>query len=262
MDPSLRTAASGMIAQQTRVDIIANNLANVNTTAFKRSRAHFEDLLYQTIQGNRLVGEFSENALPAVQVGRGTRLSATLRVHTQGSLEPTLRPMDVAIDGPGFFQVEMPDGSLAYTRDGSFQVSADGVLMTQSGYPVVPDVSFPAEFSDVVFSRDGTVSAVDGVTGELVEIGRLELVRFPNPTGLLARGENLLTETPSSGAPFVGVPQEEGFGKLVAGHLETSNVEIVQEMVDMISALRAYEIASKAIQTSEDMADVTSSLFR
>lgn len=262
MDPSLRTAASGMIAQQTRVDVIANNLANVNTTAFKRSRAHFEDLLYQTIQGTRVVGELGETALPAVQVGRGVRLSATPRVDTQGSFEQTGRPLDVAIDGDGYFQVELPDGNLAYTRDGNLQLSPDGDLMSSSGYRLMPPISLPSEITQVVISRDGSVSTSDAASGDLVEIGRLELVKFPNPTGLLARGQNLLLETESSGPPLSGMPEEEGFGRLVASTLETSNVQIVQEMVDMIAAQRAYEIASKAVQTSEEMADVASNLFR
>jgi len=262
MDPSLRTAASGMIAQQTRVDVIANNLANVNTTAFKRSRAHFEDLLYQTIQGTRLVGELGETALPAVQVGRGVRLSATPRVDTQGSFELTGRPLDVAIDGTGYFQVELPDGNLAYTRDGNLQLSADGTLITASGYRIMPEISFPTDIADVVISRDGTVNTSDAATGELIEVGRLELVRFPNRTGLMSRGQNLLLETEASGPPLSGMPEEDGFGRLVASTLETSNVQIVQEMVDMIAAQRAYEIASKAVQTSEEMADVASNLFR
>ena len=178
-DPSLRTAASGMIAQQTRVDVIANNLANVNTTAFKRSRAHFEDLLYQTIQGTQLVGELDEGSLPAIQVGRGVRLAATPRVDTQGSFEPTGRALDVAIDGDGYFQVELPDGKNAFTRDGSFQLSPDGTLMTSSGYQLSPPISFPTEVSEVVISRDGTVSTRDAGSGDLLEVGRIELVRFP-----------------------------------------------------------------------------------
>lgn len=262
MDPSLRTAASGMIAQQTRVDIIANNLANVNTTAFKRSRAHFEDLLYQTIQGTRLVGEFDQTALPPVQVGLGVRLAATPRIHTQGSLEQTGRSLDIAILGDGFFQVELPDGELAYTRDGSFGISSDGTLITSSGYPLVPDIAFPIDSPNIVIARDGTVSARDGASPDLIDIGQIELARFPNQTGLLAYGQNLLIETDASGPPFLGFPQEEGFGRLQPGSLELSNVEIVQEMVDMIAAQRAYEIAAKAVQTSEEMADVASSLFR
>lgn len=262
MDPSLRTAASGMIAQQTRVDVIANNLANVNTTAFKRSRAHFEDLLYQTIQGTRLVGEFDETALPAIQVGRGVKLAGTPRNHAQGTLEPTNRPMDVAIDGEGFFQVELPDGELAYTRDGSFELSSDGSLVTSSGYPLSPPITFSVETPNVVIARDGTVSVQEGISADLIAVGEIELVRFPNPTGLIAIGQNLLQETEASGPPYEGLPQQDGFGRLNPGHLETSNVEIVHEMVDMIAAQRAYEIAAKAVQTSEEMADVASSLFR
>ncbi len=262
MDPSLRAAASGMIAQQTRVEIIANNLANVNTNGFKRSRAHFEDLLYQMIQSSRLTGEFGETALPAVQIGRGTRLAAVRRIHAQGALEPTGRPLDLAIEGEGLFQVRLPDGSVAYTRDGSFDLSAEGTLVTSQGYPVLPDVSFPPDSTEVALSRDGTVSVREGFAGELIDVGRVELARFPNPTGLLSIGENLLRETQASGRPLTGYPQSDGLGRIVPGSLESSNVEIVQEMVDMIAALRAYEISARAVQTSEQMAEVTNGIFR
>lgn len=262
MDPSLRTAATGMMAQQTRVEVISNNLANVNTPGFKRSRAHFEDLLYQTVQGQTTLGTGDAETLPAVQIGRGTRLSAIQRIELQGSLEMTGRPLDLGIEGDGYFQVQRPDGQMAYTRDGSFSVSDRGQMVTSSGYGLVPDISIPNGATELGISRTGVVTALVAGSADPVELGRIELARFPNPPGLLALGENLFAETQASGHPILGVPQEEGVGRLVQGSLEGSNVEVVQEMVEMIAALRAYEINSKAVQTSEQMADTTNAMVR
>lgn len=261
MNPALRTAASGMMAQQLRTEVISNNLANVNTTGFKRSRAHFEDLLYQTVQGSGVVGSQDAETLPAVQIGRGVRLSSVQRLHTQGTLEQTSRPLDLAIEGDGFFQVQLPDGSIAYTRDGSFSVSDEGVLVTQGGYTVVPGIQIPTEAATITISKTGVVS-VETPTGGSQEIGRIELARFSNPSGLLAIGENLLKDTPASGQPILSYPGEEGMGRLLQGHLESSNVEIVQEMVDMITSLRAYELNSKAVQNAEEMSQIANALIR
>lgn len=262
MDPSLRTAATGMRAQQIRTEVIANNLANVNTTAFKRSRAHFEDLLYQTVQGSTTVGSPEAATMPAIQVGRGVRLSAVQRVHSNGALEQTGRPFDMAIEGEGFFQVQLPSGQVGYTRDGSFTVSDQGTLVTQGGYTIVPGIQVPNDASEVQISRTGivTVSRSDSIEQE--EIGRIELARFANPSGLLSLGENLYGQTPASGEPILGFPQEEGMGRLLQGTLEASNVEIVQEMVDMITSMRAYEINSKSVKNSEQMAEIASSMVR
>ena len=260
MDPTLKTAATGMAAQQTRIDVIANNLANVNTPGFKRSRAHFEDLLYQTVEGEELLGTTEVEVTESAQVGRGTRLSGIMRVHEQGTLEITGRPMDLSIDGEGFFQVRRPDGTLAYSRDGSFTISDQGVLVTSSGYALVPEVSVPEDMTQVTISRTGVVSGSGAGQAAPVEIGRIELVRFPNPPGLIALGENLLQESAASGQPILGSPQEEGFGRIIQGALEASNVQVVQEMVDMIAALRAYEINAKAVEASEEMANVTSQM--
>jgi flagellar basal-body rod protein FlgG len=262
MDPALRTAATGMMAQQTRVEVIANNLANVNTTGFKRSRAHFEDLLYQTAQGPSTVGEAAAQNLPAVQVGRGTRLAAVQRVDGQGPLEPTGRPLDLAIEGEGYFQVQLPNGAIGYTRDGSFTISDQGLLVNHAGYQVLPGVAVPHDTTQIMVSRTGTVSVLTTSTADPVELGRLELARFSNAPGLLALGENLFGETAASGPPLQGFPQDDGMGRLLQGHLEGSNVEIVQEMVDMIAAMRAYEINSKAIRTAEEMAQVATSMVR
>ncbi len=262
MDPALRAAATGMMAQQTRVEVISNNLANVNTTGFKRSRAHFEDLLYQTVREAQVVQEGSVETLPAVQVGRGTRLSAVTRIDGQGPLQPTGRPLDLAIEGDGFFQVRLPNGDTGYTRDGGLTLSDRGTLVTAGGYPLIPEVTLPADAGELVISRNGVVATLYPGGSEMVELGRIELVRFANPAGMRALGENLLAETPASGNPLSGYPQEDGFGRVVQGALEGSNVEVVQEMVEMITALRAYEINSKAIRTAEQMTEMANNLIR
>ncbi len=263
MDPALRAAASGMMAQQTRSEVIANNLANVNTTGFKRSRAQFEDLLYQNVQGAAVIGAPESQTTPAVQVGRGTRLTAVTRLHTQGTLETTNRPLDVAIEGEGFFQVQVGQGQLAYTRDGSFQISDQGVLVTSEGYTVQPSIRIPSDATTVSISRTGVVTATRGNdASKPQEVGRLELARFVNPAGLMTQGQNLYTATAASGEAQAGFPQDDGLGTLVQGSLEGSNVEIVQEMVDMITAMRAYEINSKAIKNSEDMLEIADNLVK
>lgn len=250
-----------MAAQQTRTEVIANNLANVNTTGFKRSRAHFVDLLYQTVQGPATLGGPEPGQLPAIQVGRGVRLAAVERLHTQGAFEQTGRALDLSIEGEGFFQVQMPNGKLAYTRDGSFTLSEDGTLTTQGGYPLSPAVTVPEDATGITVGRGGVVTA-QFAGGESREIGRIELARFANPAGLMALGENLYTETPSAGAPIAGFPQEDGMGAVQQGALETSNVEIVQEMVDMITSMRAYEINSKAIKNAEEMSEIANNMVR
>lgn len=263
MDPALRAAASGMMAQQTRSEVIAHNLANVNTTGFKRSRAQFEDLLYQTVQGAAVLGQAESQTHPAVQVGRGVRLTAVQRMHAQGTLETTNRPLDVAIEGDGFFQVQTGQGQLAYTRDGGFEISDQGVLVTSQGYTVQPTIRVPNDATSVSISRTGVVSATRGENSSTPEeLGRIELARFVNPAGLMAQGENLYTPTAASGEAVTGFPQDDGMGRLVQGALEGSNVEVVQEMVDMITAMRAYEINSKAIKNSEEMLEIANNLVR
>jgi flagellar basal-body rod protein FlgG len=253
-----------MQAQQTRTDVIANNLANVNTTGFKRSRAHFEDLLYQTLQGPATLGSRDTEQLPSVQVGLGTRLTAVQRIDEQGSLEQTSRPLDLAIQGEGYFEVQLPNGNTAYTRDGSLQVSDQGVLITNQGYAVQPPIKIPKEATSITVSETGVITAngMPGATGGTQELGRLELSRFPNSSGLESMGQNLFSETPSSGEAIKGMPTEDGNGSIAQGYLESSNVQIVTEMVDMITAQRAYEINSKAIKNSEDMAQTANSLMR
>jgi flagellar basal-body rod protein FlgG len=262
MDPALHAAASGMMAQQTRTEVIANNLANVNTTGFKRSRAHFVDLLYQTVQGAQTVGNTDATTTPAIQVGRGTRLAGIQRLSAQGPLEATQRPLDIAINGEGFFQVQLSNGQTQYTRDGSFEISDQGTLVTHEGLTVLPGIKIPSDATDVTVAPNGIVSVTQPGSSAGVEIGRIELARFANPAGLLSAGENLYQATAASGDPVTGFPQDEGIGRVQQGYLEGSNVEIVQEMVDMISAMRAYEINSKAIKNSESMAEISNNLVR
>jgi flagellar basal-body rod protein FlgG len=262
MDPVLRTSATGMIAQQLRVEVIANNLANVNTTGFKRSRAHFEDLLYQMVQSPATVGGNGAQTTEGIQVGRGTRLAAVQRIDAQGAIEETGRPLDLAIDGEGLFQIRMPDGTAAYTRDGSFTVSDQGMIVTNSGYMLEPGITIPQDAKEISISRTGVVTAIVSDVANPIEIGRIELVRFSNAPGLRALGENLFAETPASGTASTGYPQEDGFGRLMQGGLESSNVEVVQEMVDMIAALRAYEVNSKAVKAGEQMSEMTNALLR
>jgi flagellar basal-body rod protein FlgG len=260
MDPGMRTSASGMIAQQKMVDVIANNLANVNTTGFKRSRASFEDVLYETVQGPRATD--GQTIVGPMQLGHGVRLAAVTRIHGQGGPETTGRPLDLAIDGEGFFQVQMPDGSIGYTRDGSFTLSDTGQLVTNNGNALVPGITIPPDASNITISEAGIVSVTGGTNQQSVEVGKIELARFANPTGLLSLGGNLYGETVASGQPSTGTPEEDGFGTLLQGTLESSNVEVVQEMTDMIAAQRAYEINARAISTAEEMSKSIDALLQ
>jgi flagellar basal-body rod protein FlgG len=262
MDPALRAAATGMMAQQTRTEVISNNLANVNTPGFKRSRAHFEDLLYQTVQGQQILGDPASETAPAIQVGRGTRLAGVQRMHQQGPLEQTGRNLDIAVEGEGFFQVQTPNGETTYTRDGSFQISDQGVLTTSNGYQLNPPIRVPSDSAELTISATGVVTVRRGQDVQPTEIGKIELARFANPSGLLSLGQNLYAPTASSGQPVVGFPSEDGMGRLEQGSLEGSNVEIVQEMVEMIAAMRAYEINSKAIKTADEMGQIANNITR
>ncbi|MBF6617801.1 flagellar basal-body rod protein FlgG [Pollutimonas thiosulfatoxidans] len=251
---SLWIAKTGLESQQTNMDVISNNLANVNTTGFKRSRAIFEDLMYQTVrQPGAQVG--AANQLPSgLQVGTGVRTVATERIHTQGNLKDTGNSMDIAIQGKGFLQVEMPDGTFAYTRDGSLQVDQNGQLVTAGGYPVQPPINIPDNALTLTIARDGTVSVTQpGATGTNVQIGQLQLSTFINPTGLQSAGENLYVETDASGPANFAQPGLDGAGLVLQQYTETSNVNVAEELVNMITTQRAYEMNSKAIQTSDQM---------
>lgn len=262
MNGSLRTSASGMIAQQKMIEVIANNLANVNTTGFKRSRVSFQDMLYETVRGLKPAGADGTDTVGPSQIGRGVRIAGINRIHAQGAVEQTGRSLDMAIDGDGFFQVQLPDQTIGYTRDGSLSLSDSGALVTHDGYQVLPGLFIPADATELTISATGEVSAtVPGQTAA-VEIGRIELARFINPSGLAAVGENLYAATPASGEAFLGLPGEEGFGRILQGSLESSNVEIVQEMTDMIAAQRAYEINARAISATDQMLQATNDLVR
>jgi flagellar basal-body rod protein FlgG len=250
---SLWISKTGLDSQQTQLDVIANNLANVSTTGFKRGRAVFEDLLYQTLRQPGAQSSQQTQLPSGLQLGTGVRPVATERIFTQGNLQQTGRSLDLAINGNGFFQVALPDGSAAYTRDGSFQVNAQGQLVTASGFAVQPQISIPTDALSISVGRDGTVSVVQPGSTQAVQVGSLTLAGFANPTGLLSYGENLYLETTASGAPAVAAAGSAGFGLINQGFVETSNVNVVEELVDMIQTQRAYEINSKAIQTSDQM---------
>ncbi len=253
MYPALWIAKTGLDAQQTRMSVIANNLANVSTTGFKRDRAAFEDLIYQNV---RQVGAQSseDTQLPSgLALGTGVRTVATQKLHTQGNITQTGNSFDLAVEGRGFFQVLHPDGSIVYTRDGTFGMSATGELVTNSGYAVEPSVTIPANTLSVTVGSDGIVSALVSGSSTPTQIGSITLADFINPTGLEAMGKNLFRETAASGSPTVTTPGTDGVGTLVQGSLESSNVNVVSELVNMIETQRAYEMNSKAISTTDDM---------
>jgi len=250
---SLWISKTGMDAQQTQLDVVANNLANVSTTGFKRARVQFEDLLYQNV---RQAGANSsqQTQLPTgLQIGTGVKPVATPRMFTQGNLQQSGNQLDVAISGQGFFQVTMPDGTLAYTRDGSFKVDANGQMVTSNGFSVSPAITIPATAQSVTIGQDGTVGITVAGQAAPTTVGTLQLANFVNPVGLEAKGMNLFTETAASGTPSANTPGTNGLGMLQQGYLETSNVNVVEELVTMIQTQRAYEINSKAIQTSDQM---------
>ena len=259
---ALRTASLGMTTQQAGVDNIANNLANANTVGYKRSAVVFQDLLYQSVQAAGQ-GEAGGGAQPAsLQMGHGAAAIATVRSFTQGGLTETGNALNLAINGDGFLQVRRPDGSIAYTRDGTFTLSGEGAVVTQTGLSLEPDITVPTEAVEIHISQDGVVSVrLQGEPG-MSEIGQLELARFANPGGLLPIGGNLYETTEASGEPTIGTPGQEGLGLVRQGFLETSNVDVVKEMVDLITAQRAYEINSKMVTTSEDMLQIANNLKR
>jgi flagellar basal-body rod protein FlgG len=250
---SLWISKTGLDAQQTQMDVISNNLANVGTTGFKRSRAVFEDLLYQTMRQPGAQSSQQTQLPSGLQVGTGVRTVATEKIFTQGNLQQTNNGKDVAISGEGFFQVAMPDGSMGYTRDGSFQVDNQGQLVTASGYVVQGPITIPNDAQSFVIGRDGVVTVTRPGNPQPQQIGQLQIATFINSAGLESKGENLLAETASSGTPNPTMPGQNGAGLLTQGYVETSNVNVVEEMVNMIQTQRAYEINSKAITTSDQM---------
>jgi flagellar basal-body rod protein FlgG len=259
---ALHTAALGMSAQQAGVDNIANNLANANTTGFKRSTIVFQDLLYETIQAAGQ-NEASGSSQPAtLQMGHGAAAVATVRNFTQGGFIETGNRLDVAISGDGFFQIRRPDGAIAYTRDGTLTLNADGTISSQTGLPLEPDLTVPPDAVELHISQDGLITIRLQGDSRTVEIGQLELARFTNPGGLKPLGGNLYDHTEASGEPTIGSPGQDGLGMIRQGFLEAANVDVVQEMVNLITAQRAYEINSKMLTTSEEMLQIANNLKR
>ncbi len=257
---ALWTASTGMVAQQANIDVISNNLANVNTTGFKKARSDFQDLIYQTVrQPGATTGP--DTQLPTgIQVGHGVRQVATQKIYTPGNYLSTGNSLDVAIEGDGFFQITMPDGTLAYTRDGAFKKDSMGRMTTSEGYPLEPQITIPEGATEVSISADGRVTATIPNQTAQEDLGQIQLARFINPAGLESIGRNLLKETAASGAPVVSNPGTDGAGTLIQKYLEMSNVQVVEEMVNMIVAQRAYEMNSKAVTTSDEMLSIAANL--
>ncbi len=250
---SLWIAKTGMEAQQTQLDTISHNLSNVATNGYKRSHAVFEDLIYQNLRQTG-ANTTEQTQLPTgLQIGLGVRAVATTRIFSQGNLQQTTNNLDLAIKGNGFFQIQQPDGTTAYTRDGSFQLDANGQIVTNNGYTLLPGITVPANAQSLTVGADGTVTVTVPGNTQPQNLGQIQLANFINPAGLEPRGQNLFTETAASGAPNAGAPNANGLGALQQGFVETSNVNVVEELVQMIQTQRAYELNSKAVQTSDQM---------
>ncbi|BBG30374.1 flagellar basal-body rod protein FlgG [Zymobacter palmae] len=250
---ALSTAKTGLEAQQVQLDVTSNNLANVSTNGFKRSNAVFQDLLYQNERQPGALSSAQTNLPSGLQMGTGVRVMATERLHTQGGLEQTGNSKDLAINGNGFFAVQMPDGNTAYTRDGAFQVDQNGQLVTSLGYPVDPTITIPSDATSFTVGKDGVVSVTQAGNSAAQQVGQIQLSMFINPTGLQSLGDNLYMETDSSGTRNDSQPGTNGAGSLYQGYVEKSNVNVVQEMVSMIETQRSYEINSKAVSTADQM---------
>lgn len=259
---ALRSAATGMFAQELYVDVISNNLSNVNTTGFKKSKIEFQDLLYQNIQSVGAENDQTNATNSGIQIGHGTKPIAVVKQFGQGDIQATENPLDFAIDGDGFFQVQLADGTVGFTRDGTFKLSADGQFVTSDGLMVEPSLALPQDTQSFHVGADGTVSATLAGENEPQSIGQFELAKFINPAGLKSIGRNLFAQTVASGEPQFGTPEDEGFGRILQGVLEISNVNVVEEMINLIVAQRAYEINSKAIKTADEMLTTVNALQR
>lgn len=258
---SLHTAATGMEAQQLNMDVIANNLANVNTRGFKKSRVDFQDLLYQTLRAAGSSQAQGVQVPTGIQVGLGTRAAAVQKIFTQGDFQQTDNSLDLTIEGPGFFQVMLPSGQNAYTRDGSFKTDSTGKIVTSDGYALQPEITIPQGTREIDIGEDGTVSII-GPDGAKQELGQIQIVNFTNSGGLEGIGRNCLVQTEASGEPVPGTAGQDGLGTLKKGFVEMANVKVVEEMVNMILAQRAYEINSKSIQTADEMLNIANNLRR
>ena len=261
---ALRTAATGMYAQQINIEVISNNIANINTTGFKKNKAEFQDLMYQEVSINPLSSStpgVDDTSTSKIQVGNGVKPASSQKIFKQGDVTQTNNQFDLAIQGEGFFQVRKSDGTFAYTRDGSFKVSADGRMVTTSGYTLEPGFTLNSDIATLSVGKDGTVAA-NLLDGSATVLGNIELARFMNNGGLVALGDNLYGESQASGQPMLGTPGNQGFGEINQGYLEASNVDIVEEMISMIAAQRAYEINSKTVKTVEEMMTMANNLKR
>ncbi|MBL0370677.1 flagellar basal-body rod protein FlgG [Rhizobium sp. KVB221] len=260
---ALAIAATGMNAQQTNLEVIANNIANINTTGYKRAKAEFSDLIYQTDRAAGVPNRANQAVVPeGVNIGLGVKTAAVRNLHTQGDLVSTGNSFDMAIIGRGFFQIESTDGSTLYTRDGAFNKNADGELVTIDGYRVIPNITVPTDATEISINRSGQVFARIGKESELQELGQLQVANFVNEAGLKELGDNLFQQTPASGDPIVGAPDDPAFGYIQQGYLEGSNVDPVKEITELISAQRAYEMNSKVITTADEMAATVSKNMR
>jgi len=259
---ALWTAATGMQAQQLTLDVVANNLANVQTAGFKRSRVDFQDLVYETLQAPGAASAQGQEIPSGFQVGHGSRAVATQRLFIKGDLQQTGNTLDLAIEGEGFFQIQQPNGDLAYTRSGAFKKDSQGRLVTSDGFTVDPEISIPDNALTVTVGVDGIISVTIPGQAQPQQVGTLQLARFINPAGLLSQGRNLFIPTQASGDATTGTPGQDGFGTLLQGFVEGSNVNVVEEMIGLITSQRAYEINSRAIRTADDMMQTANNLVR
>lgn len=260
---ALWTAATGMAAQQLNIDVISNNLANVNTSGFKKSRIDFQDLLYQTLRAAGTTSAQGSEVPTGTQVGLGTRVAGTQKIFSPGEVKTTENPLDLAIEGDGFYQILLPSGETAYTRDGTFKIDATGRMVTSDGYPLQPEITIPAEATKVSIGSDGTVEVYMPGQNDPQAVGNIQLAKFANPAGLTNIGRNLLTTTGgAAGDPVIDTPGMNGLGTVAQYCVEMSNVQVVDEMVNMITAQRAYEVNSKAIQTADEMLSLANNLRR
>jgi flagellar basal-body rod protein FlgG len=259
---SLWTSATGMKAQALNLDVIANNLANVSTAGFKKSRAEFQDLLYETIRPAGTPSSQDTQVPTGIQLGHGTRPSTVLKIFSQGDLEHTKNELDMAIEGDGFFQIAMPNGETAFTRDGGFKLDSEGRIVNADGFSLEPEISIPTDAVSISIGMDGTVSVLQAGETTPTEVGTIELARFVNPAGLIAMGRNLYINSEASGDEMTGTAGEDGLGTIAQGFLERSNVTVVEEMVSMITAQRAYEANSKSIQTADEMLAIANNVKR
>ena len=259
---SLFTAATGMIAQQTQVDVTSHNIANVNTMGYKKNRAEFADLMYQVMSYAGTPTSTTTTHPTGIEVGLGVRPQAITKIHSQGYFKETGNNLDMVIAGNGFFQVQMPDGTTAYTRNGAWKLDSDGNIVNDDGLQLVPNITIPADATQIAIGIDGTVSVLQPGAPEMQQVGQIEIVNFINPAGLHSSGDNLFLETGASGAPIIGIAGQDGLGQIKQGFVEMSNVQLVEEMTELITGQRAYEANSKAITTSDSMLQTTNELKR